>query len=151
MRLPVAMACACAAALASSAVGAPFELAAAQTRLGLARDACAAWRGAGGWRGMYAGAGVGLVRDIPFEMVEFGVYEVLKRGYGKAVVRGRKLNAGEMLCVGMVTGAVAGMVVAPLDMVVTRVMARPGVYKGVVGTVRRVVRDEGVRFGAGCD
>lgn len=137
------MACACAAALASTAVEAPFALAATQTRLGFARDASAAWQGAGGWRGIYAGAGVGLMRDLPFEMLEFGMYETLRRGYGK-VVRGRRLNAGEVLGVGMVTGAMAGMVVAPLDLVVTRVMGRPGVYKGVVGTVRRVVREEGV-------
>lgn len=143
LRLPVVMAATCVAALASTVVEAPFTLAAAQTRLGIAQNARSAWRRAKGWRGLYAGAGVGLVRDLPFEMIEFAAYEALKRRYA-CLVRRRRLNAAELVGVGMVTGAIAGLVVAPLDLVVTRVLARPGVYRGVVGTMKKVVEEEGV-------
>lgn len=134
-RLPIAALSAAAAGLASTAVEAPLSLAAARARLGFARPP---------WRGLYAAAAVGLARDMPFEMVEFAGYEAFKAAYVAAVHRPR-LRALELLAIGMATGALAAAVVAPLDVVVSRVVARPAVYGGgVVATLRKIVREEGL-------
>lgn len=96
-----------------------------------------------GVKGLYAGAKEGLARDLPFEAMEFGTYESVQRVW-KRIRGGRELGGMQRLVCGMVTGAVVGALLAPLDLVATRCVADPQRYRGVVSTMGRVVREEGV-------
>lgn len=126
------------ASVVSAVVETPFAVMRERRRLGVAAGGLL--RGVG-VRGLWKGAWAGLVRDLPFEVMEFGLYEFLKGRWAK--VRGRKLGAGELVMVGMLTGAAAGGVIAPIDLVATRVLAQPGRYGGVWRGLRAVVREEG--------
>lgn len=52
-----------------------------------------------GVRGMFAGYGSFLLRDIPFDAIEFVAYEQLKRAYA-ATLKGREVNAAEVSAIG---------------------------------------------------
>lgn len=128
-----------AACAAATALTAPLELAVVRIRAGRALGVGPALRGA---RGLYAGAGATLARDLPFDALEFAVFEALQRLGRRA---GWREGVRESFVFGCVTGALVGAAVAPMDLVVSRVLAEPGVYRGVVGCVKRVMREEGVR------
>lgn len=125
------------ASVVSTVVETPFAVIRERRRLGIGGGLL---RGVG-VQGLWKGAWASLVRDLPFEVVEFGLYEFLKGKWGK--LRGRKLGVGELVMVGILTGATAGAVVAPIDLVATRVLAQPGRYGGVWGGLVSVVREEG--------
>ena len=59
-----------------------------------------------GARGMFAGYGAFLIRDLPFDAIEFWAYDTLKRSYTTAV--GRDLNGFEAGGCGAIAGAVTG-------------------------------------------
>lgn len=125
------------ASVVSAVVETPFAVLRERRRIGVVGGLL---RGVG-VTGLWKGACAALVRDLPFEVMEFGLYEILKAKWGK----GRKLCVSEMVLLGMVTGAIAGGVVAPVDLVVTRVLAQPGRYGGVWRGLTSVVRNEGKR------
>ncbi|CAN8065601.1 unnamed protein product [Agarophyton chilense] len=134
------------AALASTVVETPFLVARDRVRLGHAPHALAAWHTAlraRGVRGLYTGAMESFTRDAPLEMAQFGTFELLRCAMARA--QGKKhLNGGETMAVALVSGAMVGAALAPLDVVVTRVVASPARYCGVVRTARALVREEGV-------
>ena len=49
-----------------------------------------------------------------------------------------------MLALGMITGAVTGAIISPLDLVVTKCIGDPVKYKGVIPTIVNVVSEAGV-------
>ena len=53
-----------------------------------------------GTRGMFAGYGSFLLRDLPFDAIEFVAYEQLKQAY-TATLKGRDINAAEVSAIGM--------------------------------------------------
>ena len=53
-----------------------------------------------GVRGMFAGYGSFLLRDIPFDAIEFVAYEQLKRAYAATLPGGREVNAAEVSAIG---------------------------------------------------
>ena len=53
-----------------------------------------------GVRGMFAGYGSFLLRDIPFDAIEFVAYEQLKRAYAATLKGGREVNAAEVSAIG---------------------------------------------------
>jgi solute carrier family 25 (mitochondrial thiamine pyrophosphate transporter), member 19 len=55
------------------------------------------------------------------------------------------LTARDNLFLGVMTGALVGAAVAPLDLVVTRVLVNPTRYSGLVASVRTIAREEGFR------
>lgn len=97
-----------------------------------------------GAKGLFAGYGSFLLRDIPFDAIEFVAYEQLKAAYAASV--GRDLHAGEVSAVGAAAGAVTGVATTPLDVLKTRLMTQgaSGRYKGVVDCARRIAAEEGV-------
>ena len=56
--------------------------------------------GGEGVRGMYAGYGSFLLRDLPFDAIEFVAYEQLRKAYGATLKDGRKINGGETAVMG---------------------------------------------------
>lgn len=146
-RTPVAIVSASIASICSTIIESPFTLLAYRLRLGLQKNVAAAYTAAvaapAGWRGLYVGAGARLAKDLPFDALEFATYQALKRVY-IFVRKENKLTSAELLALGMLTGATVGAVVAPLDLVATRIVADPVRYRGVVRCLRTVAAEEGL-------
>ncbi|GMN60534.1 hypothetical protein TIFTF001_029636 [Ficus carica] len=96
-----------------------------------------------GFKGLYAGYGSFLLRDLPFDAIQFCMYEQLRIGY-KLVAR-RELNDLETAIIGAFAGAITGAITTPLDVIKTRLMVQGSAkqYKGICDCITTVVREEG--------
>ena len=99
-----------------------------------------------GVRGMYAGYSSFLLRDLPFDAIQFCVYEQAKSVWQLAV--GRELTTPEIGTIGALAGAFTGFITTPLDVLKTRLMTQgaSGQYKGVVDCAIKV-RGRAARWG----
>lgn len=94
--------------------------------------------------GLYRGWLATLSRDIPWNGLSF-----MFHGQGKQLFRkwrGRGPAHDENLVVAGVAGAIAAVIMTPIDVVKTRLMTQPtgsAQYSGIVGTVRKIVAEEG--------
>ena len=61
-----------------------------------------------GLRGLYAGYGSFLLRDLPFDAIEFVAYEQLRKAYGASLGGKRSIN-------GLETGAIGAVPRSKLD------------------------------------
>ncbi|XP_030463344.2 S-adenosylmethionine carrier 1, chloroplastic/mitochondrial isoform X2 [Syzygium oleosum] len=96
-----------------------------------------------GFKGLYAGYGSFLLRDLPFDAIQFCIYEQLRLGY-KAAAR-RELNDPENAIIGAFAGALTGAITTPLDVIKTRLMTQgpANQYQGIFDCVQTIVREEG--------
>ncbi|KAL7176117.1 hypothetical protein ACSBR2_029644 [Camellia fascicularis] len=96
-----------------------------------------------GFKGLYAGYGSFLLRDLPFDAIQFCLYEQLRMGY-KLAAR-RDPNDPETAIIGAFAGAITGAITTPLDVIKTRLMVQGSgnQYKGIFDCVRTIVREEG--------
>ncbi|KAF5458038.1 hypothetical protein F2P56_022103 [Juglans regia] len=96
-----------------------------------------------GFKGLYAGYGSFLLRDLPFDAIQFCIYEQLRIGY-KAAAK-RDLNDPENAIIGAFAGALTGAITTPLDVIKTRLMIQGSAnqYKGILDCVQTIVRKEG--------
>ncbi|XP_070031319.1 S-adenosylmethionine carrier 1, chloroplastic/mitochondrial isoform X1 [Nicotiana tomentosiformis] len=96
-----------------------------------------------GFKGLYAGYGSFLLRDLPFDAIQFCIYEQLRIGYKLAAKR--DLNDPENAVIGAFAGALTGAITTPLDVIKTRLMVQGSAnqYKGIVDCVRIIVAEEG--------
>lgn len=128
----------------------PFEVVKQQMQAGLHASTAQAVRSilrSEGVRGLYSGYGTLVAREIPFDAVQFVMYEWCKRAW--AARAGRELSLLDNMAVGSLSGAVAASVTTPLDMVKTRLMTQTGLarelqYRGMLDGLRRVAAEEGV-------
>jgi solute carrier family 25 S-adenosylmethionine transporter 26 len=101
-----------------------------------------------GSRGLFAGYGAFLLRDLPFDAVEFWAFDTLKLNYRKAV--NRDLNPLEASGCGAAAGAVTAFATTPLDVIKTRLMTQGSgctgmVYKNALDCAVRVYQEEGAK------
>ncbi|XP_015886856.3 S-adenosylmethionine carrier 1, chloroplastic/mitochondrial isoform X1 [Ziziphus jujuba] len=98
-----------------------------------------------GFRGLYAGYRSFLLRDLPFDAIQFCIYEQLRIGY-KVAAR-RDLNDPENAIIGAFAGAITGAITTPLDVIKTRLMVQGSgtQYRGISDCVQTIVREEGPR------
>ncbi|XP_030975241.1 S-adenosylmethionine carrier 1, chloroplastic/mitochondrial [Quercus lobata] len=96
-----------------------------------------------GFKGLYAGYGSFLLRDLPFDALQFCIYEQLRIGYKAAAQR--DLNDPENAIIGAFAGALTGAITTPLDVIKTRLMVQGSAnqYKGIFDCVQTIVREEG--------
>ncbi|TMW98151.1 hypothetical protein EJD97_004436 [Solanum chilense] len=96
-----------------------------------------------GFKGLYAGYGSFLLRDLPFDAIQFCIYEQLRIGYKLAAKR--ELNDPENAVIGAFAGALTGAITTPLDVIKTRLMTQGSAtqYKGIVDCVKTIVAEEG--------
>lgn len=96
-----------------------------------------------GFRGLYAGYGSFLLRDLPFDAIQFCIYEQLRIGYRLAAKR--ELYDPENALIGAVAGAITGAITTPLDVIKTRLMIQGSTkqYKGIYDCVTTIMREEG--------
>lgn len=79
------------------------------------------------FRGLYRGFGITIMREVPFTMIQFPIYESMKRWQANRM-RKPKVNAFEAAVAGCISGGIAASFTTPLDVVKTRVMLEKQVY-----------------------
>ncbi|KAL3351754.1 hypothetical protein AABB24_020035 [Solanum stoloniferum] len=96
-----------------------------------------------GFRGLYAGYGSFLLRDLPFDAIQFCLYEQLRMGYKLAAKRDLKVSENAMI--GAFAGAITGAITTPLDVIKTRLMVQGSAkqYEGILHCVKTIAREEG--------
>jgi solute carrier family 25 S-adenosylmethionine transporter 26 len=95
--------------------------------------------------GLYRGYGITLLREIPFAMIQFPLYEKLKVKWGES--QGYKATPFQAAVCGSVSGGIAAAVTTPLDVIKTRLMLgkdRNGqAYKGGSDILTKIWKEEG--------
>uniref|UniRef100_A0A7N0T9K8 S-adenosylmethionine transporter n=1 Tax=Kalanchoe fedtschenkoi TaxID=63787 RepID=A0A7N0T9K8_KALFE len=96
-----------------------------------------------GYKGLYAGYRSFLLRDLPFDAIQFCIYEQIRIGYKLAAKR--DLNDAENALIGAFSGALTGALTTPLDVIKTRLMVQGSAnqYSGIVNCVQTIVKEEG--------
>ncbi|KAL9662678.1 hypothetical protein QQ045_027511 [Rhodiola kirilowii] len=96
-----------------------------------------------GYKGLYAGYRSFLLRDLPFDAIQFCIYEQIRIGYKLAAKR--DLNDAENALIGAFSGALTGAVTTPLDVIKTRLMVQGSAnrYTGIINCVQTIVKEEG--------
>ncbi|KAK9826574.1 hypothetical protein WJX74_003521 [Apatococcus lobatus] len=95
--------------------------------------------------GLFAGYRSFLLRDLPFDAIEFFAYEQLKVTYSKSLKNRRPLNPAETSVIGAGAGMVTAICTTPLDVLKTRLMTQGAkkTYSGPFDCLSRILKDEG--------
>lgn len=131
------------------AVRTPLEIVKQQMQTGMHSGVATALRTiiqTEGLRGLYAGAFATIFRDIPFDIIQFCLYEEMKQRLQKH--RQRDLVLWENAVLGSIAGACAAASTTPLDVVKTRLMTQASMpradrYTGVLDALARIHAEEG--------
>jgi solute carrier family 25 S-adenosylmethionine transporter 26 len=103
------------------------------------------YKSGGVFGGLYRGFGVTIMREIPFALIQFPIYERVKVEWG--AWKGEAVSPVEAALCGSMGGAVGAALTTPLDVIKTRLMlgadSSGKAYKSFFDTLSRVVRDEG--------
>lgn len=83
------------------------------------------------WQEFYRGWGVTVMREIPFTVIQFPLWEAMKAWRGQK--KGSKANAIESAVFGSISGAIAAAATTPLDVLKTRLMLAKKVSKLLAG------------------
>lgn len=106
---------------------------------------------------LYRGGGITIIREIPFTIVQFSLWEYFKAAYSRRQtdLSDREVGlvtATESAVFGSIAGAIAAAGTTPLDVLKTRLMLErretgEGVDKrqGVLGAIRQVQSHDGFR------
>ncbi|KAF3333461.1 mitochondrial carrier protein [Carex littledalei] len=94
-----------------------------------------------GSKGLFAGYGSFLLRDLPFDAIQFCIYEQMRIGYKTAAKR--DLTDPENAVIGAFAGAVTGAITTPLDVLKTRLMVQGNQYNGIINCAQTILREEG--------
>lgn len=96
-----------------------------------------------GVKGLFAGYGSFLLRDLPFDAIQFCLYEQLRIGYKLAAKR--DLSNPENALIGAFAGAITGAITTPLDVIKTRLMVQGSAnqYRSISHCVRTILKEEG--------
>jgi solute carrier family 25 S-adenosylmethionine transporter 26 len=133
---------ACAASVTSSIVRTPFEIIKQQMQVGKFRTSSEAVRSilaSKGPRGLFAGTNSLILREIPFESIQFLLYEYLKHeDYG-----GNESCILKQLVYGGLSGGFAAFITTPIDVVKTRMMVKNKIGISTRDAVMEILRKEG--------
>ncbi|KAK9864898.1 hypothetical protein WJX84_008193 [Apatococcus fuscideae] len=95
--------------------------------------------------GLFAGYRSFLLRDLPFDAIEFFAYEQLKITYSQSLKDRRPLNPAETSFIGAGAGMVTAIFTTPLDVLKTRLMTQGAkkTYSGPLDCLARILKEEG--------
>lgn len=99
------------------------------------------------WRELYRGWGITVMREVPFTVIQFPLWEGMKAwslARQPVASRGKDVSATESAVFGSVSGAVAAGLTTPLDVLKTRMMLATG-RETAVGITARIWREGGAR------
>lgn len=98
----------------------------------------------------YTGYNATMVRDVPYTMLEFGLYSQFKKII-RAVLKRKELTPSEEIVIGGVAGGCTGWLTTPLDLAKTRIMTQAKAstagatkYKGILDVLVQVGKEEGI-------
>lgn len=95
------------------------------------------------WAELYRGWGVTVMREVPFTVIQFPLWERMK-GWAAARRGGTDATAMESAVFGSVSGGVAAAATTPLDVLKTRLMLAT-TKESAVSVTGRIWREEGPR------
>ncbi|KAK5108982.1 hypothetical protein LTR62_007616 [Meristemomyces frigidus] len=99
------------------------------------------------WRELYRGWGITVMREVPFTVIQFPLWEGMKkwslqrRGSG-ALGKARDVSGLESALYGSISGAVAAGLTTPLDVLKTRLMLAKE-RESAIAITTRIWREEG--------
>eukprot|EP00596_Hydrurales_sp_CCMP1899_P008632 CAMPEP_0119034416 /NCGR_PEP_ID=MMETSP1177-20130426/1401_1 /TAXON_ID=2985 /ORGANISM="Ochromonas sp, Strain CCMP1899" /LENGTH=366 /DNA_ID=CAMNT_0006991829 /DNA_START=133 /DNA_END=1233 /DNA_ORIENTATION=+ len=97
--------------------------------------------------GLFVGYSATLIRDVPYTMMELGLYENIKSAIRK--VRNKsELSQQEELCAAAVTGGITSFLTTPLDLIKTKLMIQSGSggqYKGFNDALSSIYKAGGIQ------
>jgi len=98
--------------------------------------------------GLFAGYYATLVRDVPYTMLELGLYENIK-SIIRTVTMKETLRPNEELVAAAITGGITGFVTTPLDVIKTKLMIQTATsggqqYTGVMDALTGVYKSGGL-------
>ncbi|KAH6656829.1 mitochondrial carrier domain-containing protein [Truncatella angustata] len=99
---------------------------------------------AGVWRELYRGWGITVMREVPFTVIQFPLWEALKAWGRRRKGDGHEVSAGESALYGSMSGAVAAGITTPLDVLKTRIMLSKE-RVGILTLVRSILKENGIR------
>lgn len=135
---------ACGGNLAQSLIRVPFEVVKQRLQAGVDNTAMAAVASimkTQGVRGLYKGWGALAARDLPFDAIEFPIYEFFKTTLRKQLHR--DLYPWETSVCGSVAGGFTAAVTTPLDVIKTRIMTSPDLYSSMSDCFVKILQNEG--------
>lgn len=142
--------CAAGAMIACSVVMIPGEVIKTRMQAGMATslfDGIARTLRDEGIGGLFAGYYATLVRDIPYTMLELGLYENIKTVMRK-FYKTEQLSQKDELFAAAVTGGITGFITTPLDLVKTKLMVQTsgaaGGYGGVIDALTSIYKQGGI-------
>merc|ERR1719453_1962915 len=94
-----------------------------------------------GISGFYRGYFTTITREIPFALIQFPLWERMKKEWG--IWQGRETSPWQGALCGSSSGAFAAAVTTPLDVAKTRIMLGQS-DAGFVGTIANVYKTEGM-------
>lgn len=134
--------------VAGSTVRAPFEVVKQRMQSGIHATASAAIKATltqEGPLGFFRGYGSLVLRDLPFDAIQFPLYEYLKLVSARRHPE-RPLQTWETSLCGCVAGAVSAALTTPVDVVKTRLMTQnPAApkYHGIIHGLTTIAKEEG--------
>lgn len=93
-----------------------------------------------GLRGLYKGAGVCLMRDIPYAVIFFPMYATVRDAFADA---DGKNSIASIVFAGASAGATAAGLCTPADVIKTRRQMRGATYTGTLDCFRQTVATHG--------
>ncbi|KAH6833630.1 Mitochondrial substrate carrier family protein [Perilla frutescens var. hirtella] len=99
-----------------------------------------------GWRGIYRGLTITVLRDAPAHGVYFWTYEYTREGLHPGCRKSGQESFGTMLLAGGLAGVASWICCYPLDVIKTRLQAQSlsmVKYDGIVDCFRRSVKEDG--------
>ncbi|XP_073290697.1 mitochondrial arginine transporter BAC2-like [Primulina huaijiensis] len=98
-----------------------------------------------GWRGLYRGLTITVLRDAPAHGVYFLTYEYMREQLHPGCRKNGQEPFGTMLLAGGLAGVASWIGSYPLDVIKTRIQSQslPLRYSGIIDCFTRIVRDEG--------
>lgn len=99
-----------------------------------------------GWRGLFAGFQVNLIRDIPFAAVKVGLYEMFASHYKSWNGQSKKdpiAPQGAAVC-GVASGVACAILTCPLDCINTRIKDGSTTSTSILEVGKQIVTKHGV-------
>jgi solute carrier family 25 S-adenosylmethionine transporter 26 len=124
----------------------PFELIKQNMQIGKYQSVKEAFRNIldnQGVKGLYRGYFITVLREIPFGIIQYPLYEKLKKN---RQIRKNKLTTFDCCLSGAIAGGFAAFVTTPLDVIKTRIMTYEDfVFSKLKNVIRTIYLNEGSR------